>query len=71
MADSLNMSLDDMVKRRKAAKSLVSLHRLGARKVAHFSISMIGYTPKMIRSHGGGKVCAKEVNTAGQSSIRT
>ncbi|CAN6869478.1 unnamed protein product [Brassica oleracea] len=43
---------------------LKSLHHLGARKVALFSISKIGCTPKMIRSHGGGKGCAREVNTA-------
>ncbi|CAH8392578.1 unnamed protein product [Eruca vesicaria subsp. sativa] len=43
---------------------LKSLHHLGARKVALFSISKIGCTPKMIRSHGGGKGCAREVNAA-------
>ncbi|CAN7076120.1 unnamed protein product [Brassica oleracea var. botrytis] len=43
---------------------LKSLHHLGTRKVAHFSISKIGCTPKMIWSHGGGKGCAREVNTA-------
>ncbi|CAH2051279.1 unnamed protein product [Thlaspi arvense] len=43
---------------------LKSLHRLGARKVALFSISQIGCTPKMIASHGGGKGCGKEVNDA-------
>ncbi|ESQ50544.1 hypothetical protein EUTSA_v10022766mg [Eutrema salsugineum] len=43
---------------------LKSLHRLGARKVALFSITQIGCTPKMMVSHGGGKGCAKEVNNA-------
>ncbi|KAF8093543.1 hypothetical protein N665_0383s0168, partial [Sinapis alba] len=43
---------------------LKRLHRLGARKVALFSISKIGCTPKMIVSHGGGKGFAEEVNDA-------
>ncbi|KAJ0265445.1 GDSL esterase/lipase [Hirschfeldia incana] len=43
---------------------LKRLHRLGARKVALFSISQIGCTPKMIVSHGGGQGCAQDVNAA-------
>ncbi|CAH8361991.1 unnamed protein product, partial [Eruca vesicaria subsp. sativa] len=43
---------------------LKRLHSLGARKIALFSISLIGCTPKMIVSHGGGQGCAKDVNAA-------
>lgn len=43
---------------------LKRLHRLGTRKLALFSISQIGCTPKMIVSHGGGQGCAKDVNAA-------
>ncbi|KFK40279.1 hypothetical protein AALP_AA3G354400, partial [Arabis alpina] len=41
-----------------------SLHGLGARKVALFGVCQIGCTPKMVRSHGEGKGCAREVNDA-------
>ncbi|ESQ50542.1 hypothetical protein EUTSA_v10022764mg [Eutrema salsugineum] len=57
-----NQYADFLIQRYRSYLKL--LYVQGARKVALFGVSKLGCTPRMIASHGGGRGCAAEVNTA-------